>query len=118
SVLGLAALFARRRIASNTWSLLRWLAGSNVLPVALFLGAVALFNFGTLLLAHLIDLAQHQGHDNRPALEAWLGLVTPAPSPYRLHPFYPGLLTLVLDAAILVYFAGVVPLRSLLNKSR
>ena len=107
SVLALAAMFERGHIASNTLRFLRWVAGSNALPIGLFLGGLALANFGALLLAHLIDLVQHQGHAGSAGWQSWFSLDTLP----RFHPFYPGLLTLVLAGALLVYFGGVLPVR-------
>jgi hypothetical protein len=112
SVLALAAMFERGHIASNTLRFLRWVAGSNALPIGLFLGGLALANFGALLLAHLIDLVQHQGHAGSAGWQSWFGLDTLP----RFHPFYPGLFTLVLAGGLLVYFGGVLPVRAWIRR--
>jgi hypothetical protein len=114
SVLALAAMFERGHIASNTLRFLRWVAGSNALPVGLFLGALALANFGALLLAHLIDLVQHHGNTTSAGWQSWFGLDTQP----RFHPFYPGLLTLVLAGALFVYFGGVLPVRAWIRRRK
>jgi hypothetical protein len=102
SVLGptvaLAVMFADWGAATNTFRFLWLLTLLNAFTLASIGVALFLFNFGALILAHSINLSTHQ---DAPLLwKSWFG----GDSPTRLHPFYPGLFSLLFFALLAGYF--------------
>jgi hypothetical protein len=114
SVLAFAAMFARGHFISNISHFLWWLAGSNVATIALIVGGLALLNGAGLAIAHGVDVVRQQGTEGLAAWHSWLGL----DSPTRLHPLYPGLLSLVLMGGVFLYIVVLPLLRPRLRPRR